>query len=261
MWLAERLVREGFIVAAVDHHGNTGAEPSYIPAGFVLWWERAADLSFVLGALLNDPEWSPRIDVGRIGAAGFSLGGFTAMLLATGPVDLARLEAFCGAHITHAACAGPPEMPDARARFEAVAASDPELASWRHDALRGFRNPRIRAVFLVSPGGEMGLSPEALRQVRIPVTVTVGADDDLTPPQEVTAFARSIGGGAPVRIIPHASHYSFLAECTAAGVRILPQLCTEPEGGDRARTHEFVANQAAAFFAAAFGRAGSPPRH
>ena len=35
------------------------------------------DVSAVLTALLESPSWGPRIDPGRIGAAGFSLGGYT----------------------------------------------------------------------------------------------------------------------------------------------------------------------------------------
>jgi predicted dienelactone hydrolase len=44
-WLAETLASNGYIVAAVNHHGNTAAEPSYQLQGFMLWWDRARDIS------------------------------------------------------------------------------------------------------------------------------------------------------------------------------------------------------------------------
>jgi predicted dienelactone hydrolase len=39
-WLAEHLAAHGYLVAAVNHHGNTAAEAAYLSHGFALWWER-----------------------------------------------------------------------------------------------------------------------------------------------------------------------------------------------------------------------------
>jgi hypothetical protein len=47
LWLIEPLVQAGFIVAAVNHHGNTSREPTFYDAAEQLWWERAADLQAV----------------------------------------------------------------------------------------------------------------------------------------------------------------------------------------------------------------------
>jgi len=49
-----------------------------------LWWERARDLSAVIDGMLSDPTFMPRIDRQRIGAAGFSLGGYTMIAIAQG---------------------------------------------------------------------------------------------------------------------------------------------------------------------------------
>jgi len=76
-WLAEELVYAGFIVAAVNHHGNTAVEDKSWPHGFVLPNERARDLAVLIDRLLADPRLGPHIDPTRIGAAGFSLGGYT----------------------------------------------------------------------------------------------------------------------------------------------------------------------------------------
>lgn len=43
-WLATELAAHGYIAAAVNHPGNNGLE-AYTTPGFVLWWERARDLS------------------------------------------------------------------------------------------------------------------------------------------------------------------------------------------------------------------------
>jgi predicted dienelactone hydrolase len=52
-WLAETLASNGYVVAAVNHHGNTAAEPSYRPQGFILWWERARDVSLSTPSLTS----------------------------------------------------------------------------------------------------------------------------------------------------------------------------------------------------------------
>ena len=55
-WLGEALARHGYIVAAVNHPGNTGTDP-YTVEGFSIWWERARDLSEVISGMLADPSW------------------------------------------------------------------------------------------------------------------------------------------------------------------------------------------------------------
>ncbi len=107
-WLAGPLAAHGFIVAGVNHPGNNATAP-YTAAGFGLWWERARDMSTVLNRMLADPVFGPRIDSSRIGAAGFSLGGYTVIELAGATTNLNAFYKFCTTHQDF--CAGPPEFP------------------------------------------------------------------------------------------------------------------------------------------------------
>jgi hypothetical protein len=85
-WLAEALSEAGFTALAVDHHGNNSVD-GYLPQGFAFWWERAVDLSFALDAVTaGEPA-------GAVGAAGFSLGGYTAAALAGARVAPDRFAA------------------------------------------------------------------------------------------------------------------------------------------------------------------------
>jgi predicted dienelactone hydrolase len=52
MWLGDFLAQHGYIVAAVNHHGNTAAGDQILAQGFALVWERPEDLTAVLTKLL-----------------------------------------------------------------------------------------------------------------------------------------------------------------------------------------------------------------
>jgi predicted dienelactone hydrolase len=91
-WLADKLVANGFIVAAVDHYGNT--YDNKIAEDFVEPWRRPLDISFALTSLLKDTTFGKHIDEKRIGAAGFSIGGYTVIALAGGRLNLTTLLAY-----------------------------------------------------------------------------------------------------------------------------------------------------------------------
>ena len=76
-WLMANLVGAGYIVASVDHHGNTWN--LNLPAESLRRWERPKDISFVLRTLLNHPHFAAVIDSRRIG-----FGGLTGIWLAGG---------------------------------------------------------------------------------------------------------------------------------------------------------------------------------
>lgn len=110
-WLAEHLASNGYLVAAVNHHGNTAAEGAYAPEGFMLWWERALDVSDVIDKLLGDPRLGPRIDTSRIGVAGFSLGGYTVLATAGARINRDQWKRYCSDKPADPTCSLPPEAP------------------------------------------------------------------------------------------------------------------------------------------------------
>ncbi len=75
-WFGTALARHGYVVVAVDHPGNNGRDPMTI-AGAVLSWERPGDLAVALEKVKSDSSLGPHLDLNRLGAAGFSAGGFT----------------------------------------------------------------------------------------------------------------------------------------------------------------------------------------
>ncbi|HTO73856.1 MAG TPA: hypothetical protein VMJ30_08550 [Gemmatimonadales bacterium] len=247
MWLGQRLASAGYIVAAVNHHGNTGAEPKYLPQGFVLWWERAIDLSRVVDRMLADSVFGPRIDSASIGAAGFSLGGYTMIELAGGRTDLTAFEKGCHAGPAPALCEGPPEFPDLVHQLVALEHDSTYLRSRAH-AGDSYRDPRIKAVYAIAPALGVAFTPSGLAGISIPVSISVGSADLIAPPSANAGwFAQQIRR-ARVYEVPGAGHYTFLSECTSAGIEDLPLLCRDEAGADRRRIHEEISDSAAAFF-------------
>jgi len=245
-WLAEELARAGYIVAAVNHHGNTSSESSPTAEGFMLWWERATDLSRVVDKLLDDSQFGRLIDPTRIGAAGFSVGGYTVLAVAGARTSLAQWQKFCKSPMRDSTCEAQPEFPDVFTAFERVRQDPPVRASLNRHA-DSFRDPRIRAVFAIAPVGSW-LTPDSLGAIEVPVRIVVGAGDRTAPAATNGQRVAELVPGARLSILNGVGHYTFLAECTAAGSRQRQDLCREESGVERQAAHRTVAAEAVEFF-------------
>ena len=197
-WWAEALRAEGFDVLAPDHHGNTHVEP-YRAEGFAWWWERPLDLSFALDRV---PARGP------VGAAGFSLGGYSAAALCGARVGA---DAYRALLRSAEDIPSPPEYPGLRevlrSRYGGEAAE-----AWTARAAADLRDPRVRAGFLLCPALGPAIDPASLAAIDIPVAVRWTRADTETPPEtHGELYTRSIPGadGAVVGG-PEAGHYGFV---------------------------------------------------
>lgn len=248
-WLAEHLASNGFIAAATNHHGNTAAEDTLMPQGFILWWERSADLSSVLDQLLADPDLGPRIDTSRLAAAGFSLGGCTVLSIAGARFDIEAYEAFCASPAADMTCKSPPEFPEAVERFEEIRNRNARIQESLERHANSFQDERIRSVFAIAPALGMALSEESLREIDIPVRITVGEIDPLASVETNAARVAELIPESRLEVLPGVDHYVFLAECTHRGKRFL-EICHDPAGIDRIGIHDQVARDATSFLKA-----------
>ncbi|MDX2389277.1 alpha/beta hydrolase [Streptomyces sp. DK15] len=133
-WLVRPLREAGFRVAALDHHGNNFVD-GYEPEGFLHVWERPRDVSFALDALDREQPLGP------VGAAGFSLGGYTAAALAGARVDPGVLWAVLTGEVPF------PEIPEFPGVLEELRKTFPPGAGGRGGGPLG--QPGARGV----PGG------------------------------------------------------------------------------------------------------------
>jgi predicted dienelactone hydrolase len=239
----------GYIAAAVNHPGNNAME-GFTVAGFSLWWERARDLSAVIDGMLADPTFTTRIDTERIGAAGFSLGGYTMIEITGGITSLAHFREFCASPDADGSCQAPPEFGDLRAKVKVLADSNEAFRAALADDSRCYREKRVRAVFAMAPALGPAFLPESLERIDIPVAIVAGAADAIVPVGSGARFYAAHIPHAELTIFPgDVGHYVFLADCTEAGRTTPPAPCNDAPGVDRAAIHSETVRLAETFFA------------
>ncbi len=205
--ILRRLVRQGWILAAPDHVGNTLADNlENKPKSFPLL--RTGDVSAVIDAIEDLPTTHPlagRINTTNVLVAGHSFGGQTASLHAGPAFDDAATDARCGegcSEAERAAFDGPVDDP----RVTAVA------------PLAGFA------------GDDMVAASGWAATTRPMLYVTGTADFDGTP-----AFTRAEGANIAWIELDGACHESFTDT---------PVACP---GFDKAEAHDLVASYLLAF--------------
>lgn len=246
-WLGTALARAGFIAAAVDHPGNNALEP-YTAEGFVLWWERATDLSEVLDGILADPELGPKVDASRVGAAGFAIGGYTALVLGGARTDISLFTDLCSKQPASPVC-HLPETKGLGTAEQMLSAVHKTSAISLARSNESFRDPRVHAIFAIAPAVGFTLTPDSLHAMRVPVDIVVGSADPIAPPKDNADYIRAHIRGARETVLPDVAHYTFLDTCTAAGKQQLGVYCADPAGVDREAVHQRVDEMAVQFFA------------
>ncbi len=248
-WLGQYLASQGYIAVAVNHHGNNAIEP-YLAHGFHLWWERATDLSVITDKLLSEiTEFRDRIDSNRIGVAGFSLGGFTAIMLAGGRCCLDHFNAFCTSDQRDGICDGPREFPTGTVDIAELAKNDECFRESMNRHHLSYRDERIKAAFAIAPALGMAFSTQDLASIDIPVQIVVTEiDNDVPPATNAFRFARLISN-ARLEVLPgEAEHYVFLCEATAHGKHLEPAICIDHPSVNRRDVHQRVSQLAVSFF-------------
>jgi len=203
-WLASALHDAGYLVASVDHHGNSYAD-EYLVEGFTMVAERPRDLTLLLDHLVAHHE----VDLDRVGAAGFSLGGYTVAALLGAEIDARVMGALFAGHVPAPTIPEFPDlMPALRAAYPAAGLADLAEAS-----SASLRDPRLRAGVLLAPGIAGVLAPASLALVDAPVLVRWGDADEVTPPPEdAQVYADLLPHAVGASVGRDVGHYVFLGD-------------------------------------------------
>jgi len=226
--LATFLARQGFIVASLDHPGDNHRDLTGFGTDAVLLG-RPLQVSALIDATLAHPLIGSHVDATRIGAMGFSAGGYTTLLLAGAWPKFELVKGYCQRH---------PE--------------DQEICSLgdirrTHPEITHVADPRVKAIFAMAPLGVF-FDKVALRSVRVPVFLYAAEKDQVLLVDENASHVRDCLPRPPeYRMVPGAGHYVFLAP-TPALQATLPALFQDPPGVDRAAIQTRIEQDALAFF-------------
>ncbi|MEM1429757.1 MAG: hypothetical protein AAGG09_09890 [Pseudomonadota bacterium] len=239
-WLAAGLAERGAIVVAVNHPNSTWGD--FDVARATAHWTRAQDLSAALDGLLADPRFANGIDHTRIMAAGFSLGGWTALSLGGLRGNHAGYRAHCAVYGEASSHCGDLLRHD-------VSLDDIPDTRWN----ASYRDPRVTHVAAIDPGLIWGLGQEEVAGVIGPVRLIglgMGRDRLLATDFDASGLADLLDGAQVSRLAP-ARHFTALPLCTPAGAAILEAegedpVCTDPPDADRAAIHARVIAEIAA---------------
>ncbi|MFA5962762.1 MAG: dienelactone hydrolase [Sphingomonas sp.] len=230
------LARAGFVVAALTHPGDNWRDQSR--ALDVAARPRA--LSALIDYMLGRWPGHAAIDAHRIGAFGFSSGGFTVLAAAGAVPDLGRLRQHCAEHPIYFDCTLLAAHRDAAATLSAP-------ASWHADH-------RIRALVVAAPALGFTFDRAGLAGLTMPIQLWRAADDHVLPqPDYADAVATNLPAPSDYHVVPGADHFDFLAPCSPALAAQVPAICHSAPGFDRAAFHTSFDAAVVAFFARALG--------
>jgi predicted dienelactone hydrolase len=221
------LAEAGFIVVTPTHSGDNYEDESNV--GKPAWLaDRSRHVVRAIDFMLSDWRGSSSIDKSMIGIFGFSAGATTALIAIGGEPDLGRLASHCA------------KQPEFACRLFPASDAAVETPSWPHD-------PRISAAAIAAPGLGFLFGSGSLSKVKAPVQVWAGSDDETVPYASNTDNVRSLLPKATeYREVSGAGHLSFLAPCPDPSV--MPAICTDKPGFDRAVFHAELNAALIAFF-------------
>ena len=222
------LAEAGFVAAALTHSGDNWRDQSAATS----IWERPRQLKLLGDYLLETWPGHARLDGKRVGAFGFSAGGFTVLAAAGGEPQLAMMKQHCLDH---------PAFEDCKIMAEHPVSFDGKIA-WTHD-------PRIRAIVSAAPAIGFAFGKQGLAEVQVPVQLWRAADDQVLPqPFYAEAVRLSLPRTPEMHVVPGAGHYDFLSPCPAALAKAVPAICTSAPGFDRTAFHAAFNRDVVAFF-------------
>ncbi|NWB27914.1 alpha/beta hydrolase family protein [Pseudomonas gingeri] len=236
VWLASALAHQGYIVAAVNHPGTTSKDRSAKAAAQL--WQRPADLSRAIDAVLAKPEQFGVVAKGRIAMVGHSLGGWTALEIAGARFDPEHFAQDCQVHSQLGGCSAYLKMNPA-----STPASKAQLAA-------DLRDKRVTAVVSLDLGLSRGMTDASLAALPVPVLVIAGGvpSEDMSPQLESADLVKRLPQATTRYVeISDATHFSFMSVCKPGAIELIEKaspgdgiICRD---GDGARPREVIQQQ------------------
>ncbi|RSK50001.1 alpha/beta hydrolase family protein [Hymenobacter rigui] len=213
--LAHYLARHGVVVALPEHPHNNRSDDTWAHTPQNLM-ARPRHLQLALDSILQNARLAPALKPDGAVLIGHSLGGYTVLAAAGGqPWSVSR---------------------------------EPDTAPPR-PILVPPADTRVKALVLLAPAVPWFGVAGALAQMRLPVLLLAGEQDEFIPPQHVETVLRGVPDAAQVtyRIVENAGHFSFLSPFPAARTSSAFLPSQDPPGFSRSRFHEELYPEILAF--------------
>lgn len=238
-WLFSALVEKGAMVLAVNHPGSTSGDSS--PRASLYLDRRAGDISAALDALLSDPVLGLHVDRSRITALGFSLGGATVLNLGGLRFDWEVYRDYCLANPKATDCGF-------------LAKGNVDLDHLPEGFSADGRDDRIGHVIAIDPAFTYTATAASVEAVTVPVSFINLGDRDRLKTGDVSENGSNLANrlaDADYQVVAPSYHITFLGLCKSGGAELLAEeqddpVCTDPDGVDRADTHERIIKAVAA---------------
>jgi len=229
------LARAGFVAAAVSHAGDPFDDQTKV----VQLWRRPAQLHRLLDYMLDEWPQRGRLDPTRVGAFGFSNGGFTVLVAAGGIPDLSKIGPFCTAHPHQDLC-----QAMKHAGIDPRFGADVPVSAWVHDR-------RLKAVVIAAPAFGFVFGHAGLSGIRVPIQLWRASDDRHQPsPYYDEAVRADLPRPPEYHVVHNAGHYDFLPPCDARLPQQSPDICNSLPAFDREAFHGRFNAEVARFFEA-----------
>ncbi|MEA5581823.1 alpha/beta fold hydrolase [Nodularia harveyana UHCC-0300] len=177
-YLANHLASHGITVAAIEHPGSNSTAinnasrernlAELLPASEFI--DRPKDVSFLLNELeklnTSSGKLSGKFNTEKVTVIGHSLGGYTALALVGGEVDLKELQQFCKTSLSFSESPGD--------LFQCVAAS-------LKDSKPDLQDPRVQSAIALNPLVGKLFGKNGISKITKPVLILAGTEDALTP--------------------------------------------------------------------------------
>ena len=225
---AEHLADAGFVVAALNHPGDTVGDKSLF-YDLSIYVQRPLDVKRVIDYLTGAAPLATAIDPNRIGIYGYSRGGYTALVAIGANPDFALGLSMCERR-TEKVC-------------DQIRAQEYPKEPLTHDR-------RIKAAVVADPPSVF-FTAEALAGITVPVQLW-GSEKggDGVEPKTVEAVNAALKAPHTFKKVENAQHFSFLTVCPPDIAEQQPVICKDPPGLDRTQFHEQFNDALTRFFRA-----------